>query len=153
MPGMQAKFSHASGCSPTGCFHDRHSCGLGDSLVTRPTRWRAKGDYHFSSDRDMRLRGDRRRACRLDGRDLSRALHLTVTHTGFPDGISGSELLARMRVQAVRYGAEIRRAQEVPTPVEWRLCSAIRRYRNPGKNGPAGHRRRQPPTIDAEGQT
>ncbi len=32
---------------------------------------------------------------------------LTRNHAGFPDGIAGTDLLARMRDQAMRYGAEI----------------------------------------------
>lgn len=34
----------------------------------------------------------------------------THNHPGFPDGVEGPALLARMRAQAERYGAEIRRA-------------------------------------------
>jgi thioredoxin reductase (NADPH) len=44
----------------------------------------------------------------IDGGD-SRAAWIARTHNhaGFPDGISGVDLLARMREQATRYGAEI----------------------------------------------
>lgn len=47
----------------------------------------------------------------------SRALQIPCTHNhaGFPDGISGHELLSRMRLHATRYGAQIihRRVQEL----------------------------------------
>ena len=40
---------------------------------------------------------------------MSRALKITVSHNhaGFPDGIGGTELLSRMRTQALKYGAHI----------------------------------------------
>jgi thioredoxin reductase (NADPH) len=47
----------------------------------------------------------------------SRALQIACTHNhaGFPEGISGAELLSRMRSQATKYGAQIidRRVQEL----------------------------------------
>ena len=36
---------------------------------------------------------------------------ISHNHAGFPDGIAGSDLIARMRVQAERYGAEIIRGR------------------------------------------
>jgi thioredoxin reductase (NADPH) len=40
----------------------------------------------------------------------SRAAQIPMTrnHAGFPDGISGTDLLTRMRLQATKYGAELR---------------------------------------------
>jgi thioredoxin reductase (NADPH) len=40
----------------------------------------------------------------------SRALQIPCTHNhaGFPDGISGLDLLTRMRSQAIKYGADFR---------------------------------------------
>jgi thioredoxin reductase (NADPH) len=51
----------------------------------------------------------RRRVLVIDGGD-SRASWIPVSHNhpGFPDGVHGEDLLAAMRVQAVRYGALIR---------------------------------------------
>ncbi|HZQ63144.1 MAG TPA: NAD(P)/FAD-dependent oxidoreductase [Casimicrobiaceae bacterium] len=53
----------------------------------------------------------RRRAIVLDGQ-ASRASLIPRSHNypGFPDGITGDDLLARLADQAQRYGAEIRRA-------------------------------------------
>jgi thioredoxin reductase (NADPH) len=42
------------------------------------------------------------------GQSRARLIPLTRNHAGFPEGISGSDLLARMRRQAHFYGAEIR---------------------------------------------
>ena len=51
----------------------------------------------------------RRRVLVIDGGD-SRASWIPVSHNhpGFPDGIHGEDLLGRMRVQALKYGAAIR---------------------------------------------
>ena len=51
----------------------------------------------------------RRRVLVLDG-GLPRAAWIPTSHNtpGFPEGVGGPELLARLRVQAERYGADIR---------------------------------------------
>lgn len=41
------------------------------------------------------------------GHSRAAMIPLTRNHAGFPDGISGPDLLARMREQAAKYGAEI----------------------------------------------
>jgi len=46
-----------------------------------------------------------------DGRSRAGLIPLTRNHPGFPDGIAGSELLARMRDQAERHGATLRADQ------------------------------------------
>ena len=43
-----------------------------------------------------------------DGNGRAQSIPCTHNHAGFPDGISGKELLSRMREQAQRYGAEIK---------------------------------------------
>jgi thioredoxin reductase (NADPH) len=50
----------------------------------------------------------RRRVCVVDG-GASRAAWIPVSHNliGFPDGISGTDLLGRLREQARKYGAKI----------------------------------------------
>ena len=47
-----------------------------------------------------------------DGRSRASLIPLTRNHAGFPDGIGGTDLLARMRSQALRYGAR-REAVEI----------------------------------------
>ena len=42
-----------------------------------------------------------------EGKSRAGWIPCTHNHAGFPDGISGKELLARMRAQAQKYGAEI----------------------------------------------
>src|SRR5437763_1584549 len=41
------------------------------------------------------------------GKSRASLIPCTRNHAGFPDGISGEELLQRMRDQACKYGAEI----------------------------------------------
>ena len=43
-----------------------------------------------------------------DGASRAGQIPCTRNHAGFPDGISGAELLTRMRVQAVRFDVELR---------------------------------------------
>ncbi|EIZ78019.1 thioredoxin reductase (NADPH) [Novosphingobium sp. Rr 2-17] len=47
------------------------------------------------------------------GNSRASLIPLTRNHAGFPDGIAGSELLARMRDQAAKYGARITSATVV----------------------------------------
>ena len=56
----------------------------------------------------------RRRVLVIDGGD-SRASWIPTSHNhpGFPDGIHGEDLLGRMRLQASKYGATVRRGQAV----------------------------------------
>ncbi|HET9336801.1 MAG TPA: NAD(P)/FAD-dependent oxidoreductase, partial [Sphingomicrobium sp.] len=42
-----------------------------------------------------------------DGKGRAATIPCTRNHAGYPDGISGKELIARMRDQARRYGAKI----------------------------------------------
>jgi thioredoxin reductase (NADPH) len=42
------------------------------------------------------------------GHSRARSIPCTRNHAGFPEGISGAELLERMRTQAALYGAELR---------------------------------------------
>lgn len=42
-----------------------------------------------------------------DGTSRAATIPMSHNHAGFPEGIGGSELLGRMRVQALTYGAEI----------------------------------------------
>jgi thioredoxin reductase (NADPH) len=64
------------------------------------------------------------------GRSRARSIPCTRNHAGFPDGISGAELLDRMRRQAERYGADLRHG----------TVSAV----EPGENGFA---------VTADGET
>ncbi|CDZ32679.1 Thioredoxin-disulfide reductase [Neorhizobium galegae bv. officinalis] len=48
-----------------------------------------------------------------DRRGRAVTIPLTRNHAGYPDGISGYELVERMRSQATRYGAEFRSAEVV----------------------------------------
>lgn len=48
-----------------------------------------------------------------DGRSRAGWIPRTHNHAGFPDGISGAELLSRMRSQAEKYGASITRGTVV----------------------------------------
>ncbi|MBW9118351.1 NAD(P)/FAD-dependent oxidoreductase [Rhizobium cauense] len=43
-----------------------------------------------------------------DGTSRAASIPICHNHAGFPGGINGAELLARMRAQAIMYGAEIR---------------------------------------------
>ena len=70
-----------------------------------------------------------RRRVVLYDRGGSRAALIPTSHNhaGFPDGINGEELLARMAKQARKYGAELRDgdvADVSATGAEWRLTTA-----------------------------
>lgn len=43
-----------------------------------------------------------------DGRSRALSIPVTHNHSGFPEGISGANLVERMRIQARKFGAEIR---------------------------------------------
>ena len=85
------------------------------------------------------------------GKSRASWIPCTRNHAGFPDGISGNELLQRMRDQACKYGARIE--SEYVTKLERDDDSgAVRRHlglRLPaGAHGAARHRGRQPPPAD-----
>jgi thioredoxin reductase (NADPH) len=68
-----------------------------------------------------------RRRVVLYDRGGSRAALIPTSHNhaGFPDGIAGKELLARMRAQAEKYGAELRQGDVGAVTAEgedWRLA-------------------------------
>ncbi len=74
----------------------------GENLGLRGRRRRTRGAYRGRLPCAVSSLGDRDR-CRQQPRGTD---PLTHNHAGFPDGISGPELLTRMRQQASKYGAE-----------------------------------------------
>src|SRR4051812_42255465 len=59
-----------------------------------------------------------------DGRSRAGLIPMSHNHPGFPHGIAGSELLARMRVQAQRYGAGLQAGKVVSLSANGELLVA-----------------------------
>ncbi len=88
------------------------------------------------------------------GKGRAATIPCTHNHAGYPDGISGKELIARMKEQAQRYGAKIvdgcvtrieRNEEDGPFCADWGSGPVAARI------GAAGDRRDQSAPADGRG--
>ncbi len=74
---------------------------------------------------------------------------MSHNHAGFPDGISGIELLARMK--AKRYGQPFEAGRSRRCAKSTTCLRRIREWQHPLSDSSFGNRRRQPPARYATG--